>query len=335
MHALEGHGAEGRLRQRFGRSRCADLGSRGQQLQKTLGGAGRLRQLAPHLGEFGHGTGRKHRVENELAEPPAGHLAADDQPRAEPQHADHAGHHEKDGDRGQTRTGEQTVARRRKSAFHGLGKPPRHGPLLAEGSHGTHGAEIVGRVGRCVGKPVLRRARQPLHSPAVGQQRKNDGRNGRKCQGGERRARHEHHDERAGEHDRVTQRLAQCRAGRTLDLGGVGGEAAHHLARVGGLVERRTERGQMAKHLRPQVRHHPFAQPVDRVHARGACHRQHQADDDQHGKIHIHEYAVGARKAVIDHAAHGDRHRQHGAGRDHERDQRHRKHARMAQDVWP
>ena len=129
MHVLEGHGAEGRLRQRFGCSGYADLGSRGQQFQETLGGAGRLRQLAPYLGEFGHGTGRKHRVENELAEPPASHLAADDQPRAEPQHADHARHHEKDGDRGQARTGEQAVARRRKSAFHGLGKAAATRPL--------------------------------------------------------------------------------------------------------------------------------------------------------------------------------------------------------------
>ena len=227
------------------------------------------------------------------------------------------------------------VARRLERALDGGRKAARHGRLLAEGGHGAHGAQIVGGVGGSVGQPVLRRARQPPHGPAVGQQRKHDGRNGRQRQGRQRRAGHEHHDERAGQHDGVAQRLAQRRAGRALDLRGVGGEAAHHLARVRRLVERRAERGQMAEHLRAQVGHHPLAQPVDGIHACRARHRQHQADDDQHGEILVDEDAVGAREAVVDHAPHGDRHRQHGGGRDDERDQRRQHHAGMAQDVGP
>ena len=41
------------------------------------------------------------------------------------------------------------------------------------------------------------------------------------------------------QHDGVAQRLAQRGASRTLDLRGVGGEAAHHLAGVRRLVEGR------------------------------------------------------------------------------------------------
>ena len=107
-----------------------------------------------------------------------------------------------------------------------------------------------------------------------------------------------------------------------LDLGGVGGEPAHHLAGMRRLVEGGAERGQMPEHLRAQVGDHALAQPVDRVHARGAGQRQHQADADQRDEVEVDEAAVVPGKADVDHAPHGDRHRQHGRGRDdqgHER----------------
>ena len=99
-----------------------DLGPRRQQLHQPLGGAGGLRQLAPHLGQLGHGAGREHRIEHELAEPAAGHLAADHQARAEPQHADDARDDQEDGDRGQAGAGQQARARRRERALDGGGE---------------------------------------------------------------------------------------------------------------------------------------------------------------------------------------------------------------------
>ena len=67
-------------------------------------------------------------------------------------------------------------------------------------------------------------------------------------------------------------------AGGRLDLGGVGGQPAHHLAGVRLLVEGGPERGQVPEDLGAQVRDHALAQPVDGVEARRAGQRQHQAD---------------------------------------------------------
>ena len=133
----------------------------------------------------------------------------------------------------------------------------------------------------------------------------------------------------------VAQRLAQRRAGGGLDLRGVGGEPAHHLAGMRLLVEGGAQRGQVPEDVRAQVGDHALAQPVHRVHARRAGERQHQADADQGDEVEIDEAAVVAGKADIDHAPHGDRHREHGGSREDQRHQRQRHHAGMAPDIGP
>ncbi len=334
-HVPEGDAAERRNRQRPRPRRRLDLGARRQQLEQPLGRAGRLRQLAPHLRELGDGAGREHGIEHELAEAAAADVAADHQARAEPQDGDDAGDDEGDGDGREAGAGQQTRARRREGPLDRGGKAARDGRLLAEGVHGAHGAEVLGGVGRGVSQPILGGARQAAHGPAVSQQRKDDQRDGRQRQRRQHRAGHEHHGERAHQHDAVAQRLAQRRAGGGLDLRGVGGEPAHHLAGMRLLVEGGAQRGQMPEDLRAQVGDHALAQPVDRVHARRAGERQHQADADQGDEVEIDEAAVVAGKADIDHAPHGDRHGEHGGSREDQRHQRQRHHAGMPPDIGP
>ena len=214
-------------------------------------------------------------------------------------------------------------------------EPARDGRLLAERVHGAHRAQVLRCIGRGVGQPVLGRPRQPAHRAAIGQQREDDHRNGRQSEGRQRGARHEHHRQRADQHDEVAKRLAQRRPGRRLDLRGVGSQAAHHLAGVRAVVEGRAEGRQMPEHVRAQVGDHPFAQPVDGIHAPRARHRQHQADADQRDEVAVDEDPVVGCETDVDHAADGDRHRQHGTRRRHERDQGHEHHAEMTRQVRP
>ena len=94
----------------LGRAGSLDLGARRQQLEQPLGRAGRLRDLAPHLGQLRDGAGGEHGIEHELAEPAAADLAADHQARAEPQDADDARHDQRDGDGREAGAGQEARA---------------------------------------------------------------------------------------------------------------------------------------------------------------------------------------------------------------------------------
>jgi hypothetical protein len=122
---------------------------------------------------------------------------------------------------------------------------------------------------------------------------------------------------------------------RGLDLRGIGGEAAHHLAGMRGLVERRPQRAEVAEDLGAQVGDHPLAQPVDRIHAGRAGHGQRQAEGDQGGEIAVDDAAFRARETVVHHAAHRQRHGQRGRRRRHERHQGQEQHRGVAPDVGP
>ena len=333
MHVVEGYRAERRHRHGPRPRRLAHLRARRQQLQQPLRRAGRLRDLAPHLGQLGNGTRGEHGIEHELAEPAAGDLPTDHQPRSEPQDTDDARHDERDGNGREAGAGEQARAGSVEGALGGGREPARDVRLLAEGVHGAHGAQVLRGVGRGIRQTVLGRARQATHGSAVGQQRKDDHRDGRQPQGCQRRAGHEHHGQRADQHDQVAQRLAESRAGRPLDLRGVGRQAAHHLAGVGLVVEGRTQRGQVPEHVGAQIGDDALAQPVDGVHAARACHRQHQADADERDEVAVDEAAVMGREPDVDHAPDGQRHCQHGGGGSDQGDQGRQHHAQVAPQI--
>ena len=91
-HVLEGDGRRAAAPAAASAARAARSPERAaSSSSEPLGRAGRLRDLAPHLGQLGDGAGGEHGIEDELAEPAAADLAADDEARAEPQDADDAG----------------------------------------------------------------------------------------------------------------------------------------------------------------------------------------------------------------------------------------------------
>ncbi len=207
--------------------------------------------------------------------------------------------------------------------------------LLTEGVHGAHGTQIFRGIGRGVGQAILGRAREATHGAAIGQQRKDDDRNGRQSQRRQRRAGHEHHGQRTDEHDEVAQGLAERRPGSRLDLRGIGRQPAHHLARVRPVVEGGAQGGEVPEHVGAQIGDDPLPQPVDGIHAPRARQRQHQADADERHEVAVDEDAVVGGEPHVDHAPHGHRHRQHGSRGDHEGDGGREHHAQMASKVRP
>ncbi len=193
---------------------------------------------------------------------------------------------------------------------------------MRECLHGARGGEVFGGVGGGFRQRILRAPRQAAHRTPEGDERQHGERDGEQHQQREVRAGDEHHDERADEHDQAAQRLRQRGSGDRLDLRRVGGEAAHQLAGVRALEERRPEIGDVAEHVGAQVGDDALAQPVDVVEARGAGERENEADDDQHREVLVDEDAVVRAKAEVDHAPHRHRYDEHREGRDDERDGR-------------
>ena len=174
---------------------------------------------------------------------------------------------------------------RPKATLHGAPIARRHRLLVGERLHGAHRGQVLGSVGRSFGQRILRACATggaPTRPKAMSGNTIE--RDGEQHQQRQVRARHEHHDERAEQHDEAAQRLRQRRSGDGLDLRRVGGEAAHQLAGMGALEECGAEVGDVAEDVAAQVGDDALAQPVDVVEARRAGDGQHQADDDQHAK---------------------------------------------------
>ena len=100
-HVAERDLAARRLRQGHRPSRRLDLRLDCQNFEQPLGGARRLRDLAPHLAQFAQTAGGEHRVEHELRQPAGGDVARQHVLRADPQHQHDAGEHQEDRDRSQ------------------------------------------------------------------------------------------------------------------------------------------------------------------------------------------------------------------------------------------
>ena len=328
----EGHGLErdltlGRDRQRLRIVRRADLRHLGQEFAQALGGACGLAYFTPDLGKLSHGASREQGIENELAKAATGHLARNDGGCAEPQHRGDRCDDEKNGHGGQASAGLEAAACAFEGLLDGTAEAARDRSLVGECLHGADGNEVLAGVGGGFGQRVLCFTRQAAHDAPITDQRQHD--RGYREQHHRRQARtgHEHHDQRADQHDGVAQCLAEGGARGCLDLCRVGGEAAHHLAGMGALEESRSQVRQVLEHICTQIGDDAFAQPVDEVEARGAGNGQDRSDDDQHAEILVDELTIGGAEAEVDHAPDGQRHHEHRACRDHERHQSRRQHA--------
>ena len=68
----------------------------------------------------------------------------------------------------------------------------------------------------------------------------------------------------------------------------------------------------MREHVGTQIRYSALADPVDEIEARRAGDGQYDAEHHQHGEVLPDHVAVVGAEAVIDDAAHGHRHGEHG-----------------------
>jgi hypothetical protein len=266
-------------------------------------------------------------------EPAGAHVALDHRSGAEPQDAGDAGDHEEHGHGGEHRARHHALAGGVEGALHVATVALGGGLLVRERLHGAHGAQALRRVGGRIRERVLRPPRQPPHPASERDQRHHDDGDGEQHQQRQPGAGHDHHDERAREHDGAAQRLAHRGAGDRLDLRGVGGEAAHHLAGMRALEEGGAEAGDVAEHVGAHVGDDALAEPVDVVEAGGAGQRQHQADYHQHREVAIDEHAVLRGEAQVDDAADGEWDGQHRHRRDQERAAGERQLARVAHQV--
>ena len=91
----------------------------------------------------------------------------------------------------------------------------------------------------------------------------------------------------------------------------------------------------MLEHVAADVGDHALAEPIDRVEARGAGQREDQPDAGQRDEIFVDQVGIDAGEAEIDHAPDGKRHGERGRGRDHQRGERGREHAPVAQQIGP
>ena len=300
--------------QRLGIAGRFDRRLGGEDLTEALGGAGRLGELAIDLGELAEGACGKDGVENELRQAPAGHLARQHVLRSVPEHAHHARRDQED-------------AGTRKEGPHGGREPCRIEGLLggggeaggrealhAEGLHGPHRADGLRRIGRGIGKPVLRRPRAPPHGPSREHQGQDDDGYREQHQGGELRARDDHEHGRAQEEEEVAQGDRDADPESRLDLGRVRGEPRHDLTAPGLVEEGRIEGGQVPEDGGAQIGHHPLAEGNDKVIAQRARQGEHAHHDDQEDEIGIDVGPALLGKAEIDHAAYGDGHDQRGRG---------------------
>ena len=202
------------------------------------------------------------------------------------------------------------VTRRLVGALDGAAKARLRQRLVGEGLERAHRADQLGGIGGGIGEGVLGGARAPAHHAAERDQRQHDHRDGAEHEGGEPRARHQHHGGGAEEQHDVAQRDRDRGADRGLDLGGVGGEPRYQFAGLRGVEERRREDGDAVEHRVAQIGDDALADAGHEVVAHGAREREHGHHRDHDAEIFVDQTGAVGVEAVVDHAANRDRHRE-------------------------
>ena len=304
-----------------------------KNLEQPLGRAGGLRDLAADFRERAERSAGEHGVEDELAEPARGHLRGQHVLGADPQHNDHARGDEENSDAGEQRAGADRVAGGAEGALDRIAKARDAEPLVGEGLQDAHRADQLGGIGRGVGERVLRVARAAAHGAGEGVERQHDERNRRKHEGGQTRTRRHHHDAGADEQHEIAQGDRDRRAGRGLDLRGVGGQPRDHLAGPGFIEEGGRQRGEVGEDVAAQVGDHALAERGDEVVAERAREREHRGNADHDQKVAVDERQATRGEAEVDHAPHRDRHGQRRQGREDQSAERRQRPTTVAPDV--
>ena len=146
--------------------------------------------------------------------------------------------------------------------------------------------------------------------------------NGNEHGGGKLRARIDHQGDRADEEKEIAQGERRRGAEGRLHLGRIGGQPGEEFAGSRGIVKFRVERAKMLEHIGPEVGHDAFAERRHEIKPRSRRESENRGDGDQPEKISIDQARALSRKAEIDHAPDGQRHRQGCRRRHRHGDQR-------------
>ncbi len=191
---------------------------------------------------------------------------------------------------------------------------------------GLHGADFVHRlvhVGRNVGDAVLVVARQAPHAPAEQQDGDQRGRDAEQHEGRELPAHHEHHHRRTQHHEQVAHEHGQAVADHLLQQRGVVGQARDHLAGARRLEIAGLEREDVVEHGAAQVGDHALADAHHQIEAHEGGRGEQRRHPDHRGQRRIEQLRVGAAEALVHHVLQAPAEREHAAGGDHQRAQRH------------
>ncbi len=264
---------------------------------------------------------REHGVEHELRQAAAGDLAGQHVLRAVPEHGDDAGEDQEDGDGGQDGARQRGRRGRRRRP-----PPPRARSARACGFSAvkaciTRVAPIasVAKAEASASRSCARRERWRTERP--------EATSGSTMTGMASSTSPESRGlvttiiaDGAEEQHEIAQRHGGAGAEGGLDLRGVGREARDDLAGLHGVVEAGIEPGEMGEDGGADIRHHPLAERHHEVVAGGAGQREHGHDEDHHAEIAVDQVRAFGREAVVDHAAHGERHGQRRGRRHHQGD---------------
>ena len=293
-----------------------------QQFHQPLGGAGGAQQVAVDLRQHRHAADQNDDVDDGLAEVAGADLAAHHRLRALVQAPQQRAEGGADDEGHQQRPHPGAAAGGLEGVFGGGVEALRLAVLLRVALHHGDGVEHLGSDGAGVGHPVLAGAAELAHAAAevqAGQHHQHQDAHHLRHHIG---VGDDQHADGAQAHHAVAQTQAQAGADDGLHQRGVGGQAAEHLAGLGGLEELRALPQHMAVDGVAQVGRDALAQPAHHVEARRREHAERRTHREQRQEMlaqrHDARAGLGRHQALVDQRAQRHRKHQRRARRQHQ-----------------
>jgi len=293
----------------------------------------RCLQFSPDFAQAAERCTGESGIENKLPKGASAHIAIEHVLGTDPQDADNAPEQQEyrdtceEGSRAKSRVG------RLHGPLHGDRKSLHNRRLVRIGLECSDGREVVAGIGGRIRKRILRGARQAPNRAAEGDERQDDEGNDGEHHGRQLDAREEHHADCADDQYEIAQRLCDHGSDDRFHLRRIGRQPRHHFGGMGDVIEGRAQTGQMCEHISPQIGNHALAQPIDRIEARGARHRQHDPDPSHHCEILVNKSGILGREAQIDHPAHTHGQNECRTSRHEKSEQRQQAHALVSCEI--
>ena len=301
MDVGEGKPSLRRVRQRNGIGGGADFRHHLGQFDQPLRRTGRALQVAPHFRQGADRSGDDDGVEDEGRQFAAGHGAVRHISGPEPEHGVDGTEDQQDDDGRQPGAHGDPLPRHGEGLANRVAETPPLEFLLREGLHGLDRVQAFLRPGIDRRYLVLAQPRQLAQpAPEEDDRHHDDGHHGQD-QPGQLRAGDDQHGQTTDEHQQVAQRHGGAGADDRLDQFGVHGQAAHHLAGLGLLIEVPVQADDMAIHGLANVGDDPLPQPGDRVVAGEGKGGEQGEDTEQGNEILVEQLSIGCAEPIVDH----------------------------------